>query len=421
MITFRLPPFLHLIAAAFLLSATVLIPRADAGSHQAKARAHRPTASQTADQASVSAGSRPMAPLAVAGVPAPPALPEMASYVLMDAETGSVIAAKAPDKEWPPASLTKLMTAFLTYQAVAHGALKMDQTVPISDAAWHTGGSRMFISPAMSVTVDQLLHGLIIDSGNDAAVALAQAVAGNRAAFVTMMNAEARKLGLKGSHYLNADGLPAPHLQTTAMDVATLSRAILSRYPQFLKISAEQYYTFDKIRQRSWNPVLFKDPTVDGLKTGRTNEAGHSIDATALRHGRRLIAVVLGGPSWVVSSNAIEALLDYGYRFYTNKVVTKAKKPVGTLHNVMFDPETIPVGAARTVTVTIPIVAPAAPKTILALDPPPSRGIAAGTKVGTITVSVGGRAFATVPVVTLTAAKRAGIITRLLRRMHKML
>ncbi len=421
MITFRLPPFLPLIAAAFLLSVTVLVPRADAGPHQTNARRPRPAPSQAPNQAAVPPGPPPTAPLAVAGIPAPPVLPEMASYVLMDVETGSIIAAKAPDKEWPPASLAKLMTAFLTYQAVARGTLKMDQTVPISNAAWHTGGSRMFISPAMSVTVDQLLHGLIIDSGNDAAVALAQTVAGNRAAFVTMMNAEARKLGLKGTHYVNADGLPAPDLQTTAIDVATLSRAIISRYPQFLKISVEKHYTFDNIRQRSWNPVLFKDPTVDGLKTGRTDEAGHSIDATALRNGRRLIAVVLGGPSWTVSSNAIEALLDYGYRFYTNKVVTTAKKSVGSLHNPMLDPETIPVGAAKTVTVTIPVMAPSAPKTALTLDPPGNRGIAAGTTVGTITVSVGGRTFATVPVVTLTAAKRAGIVTRLLRRMHKML
>ena len=420
MIVFRSSSSLRFTAAALLLSAAVLVPRADAWAAHGKARPARP-APAAASQAAAPAGPPPTAPLAVAGVPEPPLLPQMASYVLIDAETGAVIAAKAPNKEWPPASLTKLMTAFLTYQAIAHGTLKIDQVVPISDAAWHTGGSRMFISPAMKVTVDQLLHGLIIDSGNDAAVALAQAVAGNQASFVTMMNAEARKLGLTGTDYMNPDGLPEPGLQTTAMDVATLSRAIVNHYPQFLKVSVEKYYTFDNIRQRSWNPVLFKDPTVDGLKTGRTDAAGHSIDATALRKGRRLIAVVLGGPSWTVSSNAIEALLDYGFQFYTNKVVTTAGKQVGALHEAMLDPETVPVGATKTMTVTVPRLAPTAMKTTLALDPPARKGIAAGAKVGTITVSAGGRTFATVPAVALAGAKPAGIITRLLRRMHKAL
>jgi len=363
----------------------------------------------------VPAGPPPTAPLAVPGMAAPPELPAQAAYVLMDAKTGAVIAEKASSLEWPPASLTKLMTAYLVYQAIAHGTLKMDQTVPVSDAAWHTGGSRMFISPSMTVTVDQLLHGLIIDSGNDAAVALAQAVAGSRSAFVGLMNHEAKVLDLTGTHYVNVDGLPDPTLRTTAMDVAKLSRAIVTEYPQYLKISVEKHYTFDKIRQRSWNPVLFRDPTVDGLKTGRTNEAGHCIDATALRDGRRLIAVVLGGPNWATSTNDIESLLDYGYQFYTDATVVDAGKTVGSMPTPGYQQVSVPVAAQHDVVMTVPKVAVKGFKTTVTYDVPPKAGVTKGEVVGTITVSADGKTIATVPAVAMEADPEAGFMTRMVR------
>ncbi|MCF3946054.1 D-alanyl-D-alanine carboxypeptidase [Acidiphilium sp. AL] len=381
----------------------------------------KPHKAAVAQKAAIPAGPPPTAPLAVPGVPQPPVLPDQASYVLMDAQTGAVIAEKSPNLAWPPASLTKLMTAYLAYQAIAHGTLKMDQTVPVSDVAWHTGGSRMFISPSMTVTVNQLLHGLIIDSGNDAAVALAQAVAGSRSAFVQLMNGEAAKLHLAGTHYTNVDGLPEPTLRTTAMDVALLSRAIVTKYPDYLKISAKKHYTFDKIRQRSWNPVLFHDPTVDGLKTGRTKEAGHCIDATAVRKGRRLIAVVLGGPNWVASTNSIEALLDYGYQFYTNATVATAGKTVGTMATPELQNTAIPVAAAHDVVMTIPVVTAKALITTVSYDPPAQAGIVKGARVGTITVASGGKTIATVPAVAEIADKPAGFLARMLRRLHKAL
>ncbi len=369
----------------------------------------------------VPSAAPPTAPLAITGVPQPPTLPAQASYVLMDARTGAVIAAKSPNLPWPPASLAKLMTAYLTYQALADGTLKMNQTVPISDAAWHTGGSRMFIAPNMSVTVNQLLHGLIIDSGNDAAVALAQAVAGNRQAFVGMMNEEAAKLHLTRTHYTDVDGLPNPVLRTTAMDVAKLSLAIIEKYPQYLRISVEKHYTFDKIRQRNWNPVLFHDPTVDGLKTGRTDAAGHCIDATALRNGRRLIAVVLGGPSWEVSTNDIEALLDYGYRFYTDLPVTTPGKIVGSMPAPNYRIQSVPVAEAQAVVVTIPILEAKDIKASVSYAPPLKNGIVKGAQVGTVTVTGGGKTIATVPAIAEINDSPAGFITRTLRRLHKWL
>ncbi len=399
-----------------LLSTTSLAAGHTATRHKAPAHrpAHHAAAAAVPQQ---DAGPPPVAPLAVAGVPQPPELPQQASYVLMDADTGAVIAAKAPDQPWPPASLTKLMTAYLTYQAVARGALKMDQTVPVSATAWHTGGSRMFISPAMSVTVDQLLHGLIIDSGNDAAVALAQAVAGSRGGFVGLMNHEAKALGLKATHYTNVDGLPDPDLRTSAMDVATLSRDIVRTYPQFLKISVKKHFTFDKIRQRSWNPVLFHDPTVDGLKTGRTNEAGHCIDATALRNGRRLIAVVLGGPNWSVSTHDIESLLDYGYQFYTNATIVTVGKPAGTLKAPLYRTTSVAVGPGHDVSMTLPVLAAKTLKTNVTLDPPPAGGVHRGQRVGTITVTAEGKTLATVPAVALADDPRASFMTRMMRRL----
>ncbi|MEE3502470.1 D-alanyl-D-alanine carboxypeptidase family protein [Acidiphilium acidophilum] len=402
-------------SVATLLSSIALVSAAAPASAAVPHHLAKPAA-KVATTPAIPAGPPPTAPLALPGMAAPPELPAQASYVLMDAKTGAVIAEKAPDLAWPPASLTKLMTAYLVYQAIAHGTLKMDQTVPVSDAAWHTGGSRMFISPGMTVTVDQLLHGLIIDSGNDAAVALAQAVAGSRSSFVGLMNHEAKVLHLDRTHYVNVDGLPDPTLRTTAMDVAKLSRAIVTDYPQYLKISVLKHYTFDKIRQRSWNPVLFRDPTVDGLKTGRTNEAGHCIDATALRDGRRLIAVVLGGPNWVTSTNDIESLLDYGYQFYTDATVVDAGKTLGSMPTPGYQQVSVPVAAQHDVVMTVPKVAVKGFKTTVTYDAPPKAGVAKGDVVGTITVSADGKTIATVPAVAMVADPEAGFMTRMVRR-----
>jgi D-alanyl-D-alanine carboxypeptidase (penicillin-binding protein 5/6) len=363
-------------------------------------------------------GPAPTAPLATAGMAAPPALSDQAAYVLMDATTGAVIAEKASSTSWPPASLTKLMTAYVTYQAIAHGTLKIDQTVPVSAAAWHTGGSRMFISPDMTVTVDQLLHGLIIDSGNDAAVALAQAVAGSREAFVGLMNHQAKLLHLDSTHYINVDGLPDPALRTTAMDVATLSRAIITQFPQYLKISVQQHFTFNKITQPSWNPVLFHDSTVDGLKTGRTNEAGHCIDATALRDGTRLIAVVLGGPNWTSSTHDIEALLDYGYHFYTTTTVAKAGTTIGTMPTPGYQTATLAVAPQHDIAITAPTTATKSLKTTITYNTPPKDGVKPGTVVGTITITSNGKTLSTTPAVATTTDIPAGFMTRTMRRIE---
>ncbi|TMV86725.1 D-alanyl-D-alanine carboxypeptidase [Thioclava sp. BHET1] len=401
--------------AAAALSLTLLAAGSGAPAFAADPAA-APAPAPAPTQAAAAAPLAASASRGLAGAAQPPALEDAVSYVLMDAETGAIIASKQPELAHAPASLTKLMTAYLTYQAIARGTLKMDQTVPVDTAAWQAGGSRMFLKPGVTVTVDQLLHGLIIESGNDAAVALAEAVGGTQEAFVANMNAEAAKLGLTGTHYTDVTGLPDPELHTTALDVAKLSRAIVRDYPQFLQISAQKDYTFDNIKQRSWNPVLFRDPTVDGLKTGLTDAAGHCIAATAVRGGRRLIAVELGSPSWSAGTKASEVLLDYGYFFTSDVKTDDASKPLGQVTDPRFDPETIPVGAMRDLTLTVPASLKDKVTPVLHLSGDLPTSLPKGAQVGTITYMAGGTVLATVPAVTLAEGRPAGLATRLLRQ-----
>ena len=363
----------------------------------------------------------PTSPTADKNTPTPPVLPDMTAYVLMDAKTGAVLAQAAPNLQLPPASLTKLMTAHLVYQALEGGSLKMNQIVPVTTKAWHAGGSRMFISPTSVVTVDQLLHGLIIDSGNDAAVALAQEVAGSQGAFVQMMNKEAAKLGLTNTHYTNVTGLPAPALHTSAMDVAVLTRAILQDEPQILNISKEKSYTYDHITQLSWNPVLPRDPTVDGLKTGLTNESGHCIDATGVRNGIRLIAVVTGGPTWSASTAAVESLLDYGQRFFTEARIATANATIATITSQALESGNVAVGVPASITVTLPddAVAKVAHQISVTADMTP--GVTKGETLGSVTYVAEGKTLATSPLIALADSAPVTWSTKLKRKLGAML
>jgi D-alanyl-D-alanine carboxypeptidase (penicillin-binding protein 5/6) len=403
-----------------LLAAALALPDSLAGPALAAPRA---IANATgADTATPPAGPPPTpdSPTADKGTPVPPVLPGMKSYVLLDAATGAVLAEAAPDLALPPASLTKLMTAHITYQALRHGGLKPDQDVPVSVAAWHAGGSRMFIDPTSVVTVDQLLHGLIIDSGNDAAVALAEQVAGSQDAFVQLMNSQAGDLGLTGTVYSNVTGLPDPAMHTTAMDVAKLTREILRDEPEILDISKLQSYSFNNITQASWNPVLEHDPTVDGLKTGLTKESGHCIDATAVRNGIRLIAVVMGGPTWHASTAAIESLLNYGEKFFTD-VHVGAGTQLATLDSEALDSGSVAVGPGRSVTVTVPSDEAGDVTKSVSYTADLDNGVTKGETLGTVTFSAGGKILATVPAVALANSPAAGFMTKLQRKLQKML
>lgn len=351
-------------------------------------------------------------------IPPAPSLPNVASYVVLDYQTGQVIAFKDPDLRRAPASLTKLMTAYLTYQAIAGGSLRLDESVPVTQTAWKTGGSRMFLQPQLPVTVDQLLHGLLIDSGNDAAVALAENVGGSQSAFVTLMNDAAARLQLYSTHYSNVDGLPDDNLYTTAADVARLSRDLIQQYPQVLQITKLQSYTYNKITQRSWNPVLFRDPSVDGLKTGLTDASGHCIDATALRNGRRLIAVEMGAPSWSSGTDAIEALLNYGYRFYQNREVYPAGRQVGMASHTDWSPMQVPVKVAQAVVVTIPRNREGDIQTRVLWDPKVQPPFAQGAVLGQLELSIDGKVLRNVPVIATERVRKASWLDRLWHRVR---
>lgn len=405
-----------------LLAAGPALAAAKPASHKAPAPAPAPAVAPApqapAGPAPVVLGGKvPLPP----DVPPPPALPDVSSYVLVDDATGTVIAAKAPDLRLAPASLTKLMTAYLTYRALKAGTIQLDQAVTVSEAAWKTSGSRMFIAPNQPVTIEQLISGLMIDSGNDAAVALAQTIAGTPESFVTMMQSAAAELHLADTNYTNVDGLPDPGLHTSAQDVARLSQALIKEYPQLLDITKQQTYTYNKITQRNWNPVVFLDSTVDGLKTGLTDESGHCIDATAVRDGRRLIAVVMGGPSWHASASDIEALLDYGYRFFADQAVLTAGEVVGKIDNPLMAPSEIPVGVEKSYAVVLPASKQAQPTRTLELTPGLKPPVAKGEVVGTVAVRVSGTTLINVPAVALVAAQPVGLVRRWLYDIRQML
>jgi D-alanyl-D-alanine carboxypeptidase (penicillin-binding protein 5/6) len=401
-----------------LLAASPALAETKGESHETSPHVVATTAVSPGSEPVVLGGKVPLP----SDVPRPPVLPDVPSYILVDDATGTVIAAKAPDLRLPPASLTKLMTAYLTYRAVKAGTIHLDQAVAVSETAWKTTGSRMFIEPNQPVTVEQLIAGLMIDSGNDAAVALAQAIAGTQASFVTMMQSTGDELHLDDTHYTNVNGLPDPDLLTSARDVARLSQALIQEYPQLLDVTKQQHYTYDKITQRNWNPVVFRDPTVDGLKTGLTAESGHCIDATALSDGRRLIAVVMGGPSRGASSDDIEALLDYGFRFFTDQVVVAAGEVVGSIKNPLMNPSEVAIGTDKPyVVVVLPASKQSVPTKALELTARLKPPIAKGEVLGTVAISLSGTTLVSAPAVALSAATPVGLVQRWLYDVRQLL
>lgn len=238
------------------------------------------------------------------------------AWLLIDHGSGQVLAARNPGQKVEPASLTKIMTSYLVHAALRDGKLKRDQVVPVSEKAWKAVGSRMFIEPNRPVTVDELLHGMVIQSGNDASIALAEAVAGSEAAFAGMMNAEARRLGLANTHYVNATGLPDPAHMTTVEDLARLTSALIRDFPADYALNAVKDYTYNKIKQPNRNRLLWLDKAIDGVKTGHTESAGYCLIASKNDGVRRLTAVVVGTASDQARVQETLALLHYGFRAF---------------------------------------------------------------------------------------------------------
>lgn len=286
-------------------------------------------------------------------VPSPPAL-GADSYILMDYNSNQVLVESNVDKRHDPASLTKMMTAYVVFSELKSKHIALDDRVTVSEKAWREPGSRMFIEVGNKVPVKALLQGMIVQSGNDASVALAEHVAGNESTFAQVMNQYAKTLGMEHTHYINATGLPDPKHYTTAHDTAVLAQALVRDFPAYHPLFAEKKYSFNGIEQYNRNRLLWRDPSVDGLKTGHTEEAGYCLASSAERDGMRLIAVVMGAASEEARVSDSQALLNYGFRFFkthrlyqAGQVLTKARVWKGSV-------EMLPLGLTHDLFVTIP-------------------------------------------------------------------
>ncbi|HEX5787710.1 MAG TPA: D-alanyl-D-alanine carboxypeptidase family protein [Woeseiaceae bacterium] len=285
--------------------------------------------------------------------PAPPIIGSK-SYLMIDARTGQELAAHEPDLRLSPASLTKLMTAYVVFRALDDGQVTLDEPVTISEKAWRTGGSRMFIEVGNRVPVRDLVQGMIVQSGNDASVALAEHIAGTEDVFAEMMNQAAVTLGMQSSHFLNSTGLPDEDHYSTARDLATLAQAVINQFPDYYKWYSQKEYTWNGITQPNRNNLLWRDDSVDGMKTGHTEDAGYCLVSSAERDGMRIVAVVLGTSSAKARIDGSQALLNYGFRFYETRRLYAAGEAVATARVWKSANEYSELGVLEDVYITIP-------------------------------------------------------------------
>ena len=357
--------------------------------------------------------------VAHAQVPQPPEVAAKA-YLLMDVTAGQILASKDIDAPVEPASLTKLMTAYLVFDALKAKKISLTQTLPVSQRAWKMPGSRMFIDPKMQVPVEDLIKGMIVQSGNDATVALAEGVGGTYERFVQLMNEQAKALGLKNTGYKNPEGLTEPGHTTTARDLATLATRLMHDFPEYV-----HYYTIKKYRypgtpasnDSNRNTLLFRDPTVDGLKTGHTEAAGYCLVATAKRdfpnlQGRRLLSVLLGAKSESARANESQKLLNWGYTAYEDVKLFDANQVVATPRVWKGKSSELKLGRAEPVVVAVPAGTAAQVKTEIARPEPLVAPFKQGQVVATLKVKQGEQVLAELPLVALEAVEEAGFFGR---------
>jgi len=294
------------------------------------AKPHAKHAAAAASAPATTAASVASAP-AVGGIPGPPQV-DARSYILVDYQTDRVLAASNPTERLEPASLTKLMTAYIVFHELSIGKLKLEDMVTVSEHAWRSEGSRTFIELGKPVSVNDLILGMIVQSGNDATIALAERVAGTEDTFAQLMNSTAKSLEMVGSHFENSSGLPSPQHYTTARDMSLLAIAMIRDYPQYYKYYSVREFEHNGIKQQNRNGLLEKDPSVDGLKTGHTDSAGFCLVTSAHREGMRLISVVLGSTSMKARENASAALLTYGFTFFDTKLIAKGGAVLASTH-----------------------------------------------------------------------------------------
>jgi D-alanyl-D-alanine carboxypeptidase (penicillin-binding protein 5/6) len=352
------------------------------------------------------------AAFAVAAQEPPPALAARA-WILIDHASGQVLAAQNPDQKVEPASLTKMMTSYLAYAALRDGRLKRDQVVPVSEKAWKAIGSRMFIDPKQTVTVDQLLHGMVIQSGNDATIALAEAIAGSEEAFARLMNAEAKRLGLASTHYVNATGLPDPAHLTTAIDLARLTTALIRDFPEDYKLYAVKDYTWNKIKQPNRNRLLWLDSAIDGVKTGHTESAGFCLVGSKHDGARRLTAVVLGTASDNARVQETLSLLHYGFRAFDAVKLYDKNQALSQLKVYKGAQPTAAAGFVDGLVLSLPKgVTSDRLKVEVHSKQPLIAPVKQGERIATLRLSIDGKPYGEYPLVAVADVPVAGIIGR---------
>ncbi|HAG93987.1 MAG: serine-type D-Ala-D-Ala carboxypeptidase [Pseudomonadales bacterium] len=345
-------------------------------------------------------------------IPAPPTLAAK-SWLLMDAKTGYIITEYNADQRLAPASLTKMMTTYIASEQLATGNIGYDDMVRISEKAWRKGGSKMYIREGTEVKLEDLLRGVIIQSGNDASIAVAEYIAGSEDAFADLMNQTAYSLGMNNSNFVNATGWPAENHYTTARDLSLLARATINDHPEDYAIYSEKEFTYNNIRQPNRNSLLWQDDSVDGIKTGHTDEAGYCLVASAVKDDMRLISVVMGTRSEKDRAAESQKLITYGFRFYETVKSYDAKQELlaseiwkGDSNSIKLGTEeaiwlTIPRGTADDITADIEV-----PELLMA-------PIAAGEKIGTIQLTLNGDTVATKPLIALESVEEGGLFKRL--------
>jgi D-alanyl-D-alanine carboxypeptidase (penicillin-binding protein 5/6) len=335
------------------------------------------------------------------------------AFLLKDFNSNTVIASQKSDLRVEPASLTKIMTAYLSFKALKNGHLSLTQTLQVSELAWKVEGSKMFIEPNKPVTVDELLHGMIIQSGNDASIALAEGIAGTEAQFTDMMNKEAQRLGMKNTHYMNATGLPDAQHYTTADDLETLAAALIRDFPdQYQRLYSVKEYSYNKITQPNRNRLLWLDPNVDGMKTGHTETAGYCLIASAKRDGTRRISVVLGAPTDAARASESQKLLNYGFQYFDTKLIYKQGQSISQLKVWKGAENQIASTVANDLSITLPKGEYVNVKAVISSIQPLIAPITKGQVIGSVKFLLNGNTIAERNLVAAKSIDGAGILGR---------
>lgn len=345
-------------------------------------------------------------------IPAAPKI-KASSYLVMDFNSGKLLAEENINQKLPPASLTKMMTVYVVSSELVNGKISLSDEVLVSEKAWRTQGSRMFIEVGKKVKLDDLLHGVIIQSGNDASVALAEYVSGTEDVFADLMNKHAERLGMHDTHYVNSTGLPDENHYTTVSDLAKLARAMINDFPEEYKLYKIKEFTFNKIKQHNRNKLLWRDRNVDGIKTGHTEEAGYCLVSSAVKNGMRLISVVMGTDGVNARAKASQALLNYGYRFFETHKLYTAGELITSMKIWKADVEVLNLGVENDVYVTVPRDQYDKLEPVVELDNQVIAPVNEGEQKGILNVMLSNENIISVPLLVLEAIPEGSIVNRL--------